>query len=547
MNDNSEKKKRIMNFSKLIYEALKNDELGDSEIKHFFDGYKKDDIYKYFSNKGIEKILRSVRINHYFVEALKLFIHIIIKEEDTIETTEKIDKLMDKIKITYITYTEVLFVFFYVIKTRPKLKDISFIEDLYIATDHDLDLTLYKDVNDAILYNTIRLHKDFDFWKKEIEYWEKHKNEYIPNLQLPIVNDENSSIPITGNYERQKRLSKAEKLLLENSITGNCEGERRLSDKKISTKRTALLYDSWIQRLVSGTNIEDAQITRMSIRLIGNEIVEWDGFVPDYTEKEKIECNKLRTKKIVELVLDSNNRRDYYFNKLVNAIIKAQEQCEEDFIKDYLICVEVKEKETNEIYKCIKIDGLLRLLNTIFDGVSKIEKNALGNFGERVSEFSSEHLLSDEEVDNFVENGLYRPERVGVSDPLRRLRKYIYAYIVGEYQDEREKDKEVSISKELLLMMVLVLKVMAPDSYSIDDVKNMIFNSRYDSEIENTLFGRFFINTFNELHENGEWLSIQDRFKVVQEQSSQFEIQLLRNGKTPFADAVLNKETLDGQ
>ena len=492
----------LLYFAEVIYETLKKQGLDNNEIVSFFDGYKKNDIYRYFADKQNEKILKSVRLNHYNVE-------------DIIYTMKIINdgKNLD-IQNTYITYTQILFVFFFVIQKKMDLNKWSFMENLYCAADHNYDLFSFKNVNDIILYNTIRLNKGFEFWKSEIEYWEQHKREYVPNLQLPVFKGEDSAIVIAESKGCNK----------------DCK-------KKTISPRTAVLYEQWRRRLITEDNLEDEQSTRMSIRLINHETMEWKGFVADSPEK---------TKKLIGLVLDSGNRRIYYFNKLVDQIIKAQERCEDrEFIKDYLICVMEKNKRTCECHKCIKIDALLKILNCIFDGVSRGEKNALGNFNERVTEFYNMKLLEDKDIEKNIFE--HQCQKQVAAYPCRRKRKYIYAYVVGEYQAESEKDKEVSISKELLLMMVLVLKTISPDTYSLADVEKMLFNSRYGGELGNTLFEYFFITTFDELHEKGEALSVRERFAYVQKQSAKYELFYLYQRKTPFADAIMNKETFDGK
>ena len=489
----------LVSVSKIIYETLDEQGLNKKEIIHFFDGYKKTEIYKYFSNKKNEKVLSSVRVKHFDVD-------------DVIEVIKLFSKKKDfKIKSTYVTYSQMLFFFFYVIQ-KVEIKDLwFFIEKLYCAADHNFDLFMFKNVKDIILFNTIRLNQKFEFWKSELEYWEEHKQEYVPNLQLPPFVADDSTIIIAKCDEGGK--------------------------KKTISPRTAILYEQWRKRLLTKDDLEDEQKTRLSIRIINHEATDWKGFVADSPEK---------TKKIIELVLDSGNRRIYYFNKLVDQIIKAQERCEDrEAIKEYLLYVAATDKKTGETCKCIKIDGLLKILNSAFDGVSKCEKNALGNYNERVIAFSDSKLLSKEEIDKQIYEKL--GEYKAVEDPSRRRRKYIYAYVVGEYKEKNEKDKEVVISKELLLMMVLVLKVLSPDTYSIADVEKMLLNSRYGGELGQTLFEQFFLSTFSELHEKGVALRVQKRFSYVQKQSAKYELMFLRQKKTPFADAIMCKETYDGK
>ena len=83
-----------------IYETLKKQGMDNNEIISFFDGYKKNDIYRYFADKQNEKILKSVRLNHYNVEDIIYTLKIITA-----------GKNLD-IQNTYITYTQILFVFF---------------------------------------------------------------------------------------------------------------------------------------------------------------------------------------------------------------------------------------------------------------------------------------------------------------------------------------------------------------------------------------------------------------------------------------------------
>lgn len=460
--------KIIKDFASCIHRSLHELD-NDIVIGNFFNGFMQSDEFKFFNSKEyidiIHDDLRTERVNSKLTK----------------QVLAVIDDESKACKGYTIYKSAILFFFFYIVKKEPRLYTTDFLRLLYESANKYYDVENLSDVSSAILFISIIKGKNFHFYKDQLLYWNEHKEEYKPKLNLRCTS---STMP----------------------------------------------YDEWVLKLSDGKegDFENTQTTRASINIINTSIGDWDGFDINSENNEK-------TKDLVSLLLDSKQRRLYYFSVILDKIILAQKKYRLMNLEDVFEPICYRQR--------LIVDRLLTILNSSFDGTTLWDEFdaddtdgwALGSIKARLYAFD---FIDDEDY----------------SGNERGKRKYLRAYMIGQYQNgekERRKgkevDKEIIISKELLLMMILILKMYSPDTMPLDDVTRILYNSRYGDELSNSLFDEFFEVAFSNIKDLGVASSFRERLRELKKTSAYYEEISLLDNKALFAEAILGRESRDGK
>lgn len=468
----------------------------DKEIKMYkelFDveEYSKSDICSYLSDIekcnaiGLESQLDLLEVNSIF-EIIKSGN---IEEAETWEQVfldfflKEEDSTIDEKaveKSNCVSLLTILFFFFYFrVKNTYAGNRIEFLELLLFGSGLNINIHAYRNMEDIILLYTAKINEDFTYWTRQRLAW---KN-----------------------------------ILSEEKITPNLQlGE-------VSDSNYALWRDN---RINLGCEIfENERITRNSILIMSKEVAEWEGF-PDSSEVDDRKRNK--SIEIMRYSFDAEMRRLFYFNRILSHIIDAQNSPyyeENKTVQRYILLEGEK----------IIIDKVTIMLNTFFDGIDLEEEDyrekcALAKCRPRQTRaIDSGRLYANQLIKNRMNDA-----KVDTPDIFRSQRSSINSIMLNN---------EKTVSRELILMMILILKVFEPTKWTLNYIaKHVLFNCRFNTELRDTQFDLYFKETFLELEKIVSYEDVDKRIKLLQSKSFEFERDYLCIGKEPFNRFVLNKE-----
>ena len=276
-------------------------------------------------------------------------------------------------------------------------------------------------------------------------------------------------------------------------------------------------YDIWKKQILGEDLLKDNSAqTRRSISYINANMNQWGN-------------PAIRTS-IIETTLDTEIRRRWYFCRIIGFILEHQIQ-------------ELREAtpESGEVLKerCwldddqkrIVLDKITNAFNFYFEGMNWDDAHYACAMG-RLKIRNRVHGKTEDPAE--ADQDLYE---------LRCGRDTINALIQqNEYVHNPKRERELpfnrKVSRELLLMTVLlagVFGVMIDMNY----VKNnILFNSRFGNEFRDTFFDRYFLETFEKIRKED---IFEVRARILKEASWTLEEHFLDEGVAVFQRALLAK------
>ena len=379
-----------------------------------------------------------------------------------------------------VTQIECYFLYFQITENRPQKRGAGLWDDLFAAAGFDSELTWFPYVQNAITYWVIQQRKEgLDEWISQQKSWLQESKAYRPHLNLdPLL-----TAPEDKGLHYKPRIE----------------------------------YDIWKKQILGEDLLKDNSAqTRRSISYINANMNQWGN-------------PAIRTS-IIETTLDTEIRRRWYFCRIIGFILEHQIQ-------------ELREAtpESREVLKerCwldddqkrIVLDKITNAFNFYFEGMNWDDAHYACAMG-RLKIRNRVHGKTEDPAE--ADQDLYE---------LRCGRDTINALIQqNEYVHNPKRERELpfnrKVSRELLLMTVLlagVFGVMIDMNY----VKNnILFNSRFGNEFRDTFFDRYFLETFEKIRKED---IFEVRARILKEASWTLEEHFLDEGVAVFQRALLAK------
>lgn len=378
-----------------------------------------------------------------------------------------------------VTQLECYFLYFQITENRPQKRGADLWDDLFFAAGLDSELTWFPYVQNAITYWIIQQQKEgLDEWIAQQKSWLQERKSYHPRLKLG--------------------------------------GSVVSPEKKALCYKPRIEYDVWKKQISGEENPKDNSAqTRRSISYINSNMNQWG--------------NQIIRKSIIETTLDTEVRRRWYFCRIIDFILEHQIQEYREAAPE--IREALKERcwldNPDDGRKHIVLDKITNAFNFYFEGrkwKEKLYSCAMARF----------------DVRNYVHG---RTEVLPVQDlyNMRFGRDTVNALVQqNEKKSSSKKTEEQAfnrkVSREFLLMSVLLSRVFGVN-IDMNYVKNhILFNSRFGNEFHDTFFDRYFLETFEMLKNEA---CFEERARILKEASWTLEEHFLDEGIAVFQRALL--------
>lgn len=441
-----------------------------------------------------------------------------------------------------IEFRECVFLCFYLIESGLLQGECyDFFMAVMEIAGYQYDPQIFEDMESLILYYVLKKGLKIAVWVDLVQEWYKIKEEYYHNLEIPLV-QETEEMTYNNLYH----------MILDAGLT---------TDEKTNERRTN--YSIGQMNQLMEMKIADENIYKTIQEVVGEELIihvlntenrrrfYWLRLIERIIYNQ-IECIKTCLVNYRENPDNPHNREE--LKNAVNGFWGEKEKDEtkrngQEFSIGKLLWSEIannpasiNEIELDKIERDLKDSRIIagkiaRCYNELFDGVSDL-KTALGKYEMRFSaHYNVSKIVKDPEkwinqeelipvLDNFSEEG----------DGARICEGRIRNLLFGKRNNGEMTERPV-VTRYMLMMTGLLAKTLLGEKISIDYLEKILENSRFIGEFsDKVLFEKYVLNTLNLLEDfekdhfntenNAE--NLKNRIEILQRESRKIEEEYLK-------------------